>query len=204
MAHGPLGQRVKRGMDLVGAAAGLVLAAPFLALCAVAIMAQDGGPVLFAQERVGQGGRRFTLYKLRTMVLDAEALKPTLRARNEADEPAFKLREDPRVTRLGAWLRRSSLDELPQLWCVLRGEMSLVGPRPATPDEVEKWTANARRRLEVRPGLTGIWQVSGRSELDGETWLRMDLAYIDRASIALDLWLLLRTIPAVLSARGAW
>jgi len=204
VAHGPLGQRLKRAIDVVGALTGLVLTAPVLGACAVAITVQDRGPVLFAQTRIGQGGWPFTMYKLRSMVRDAEALKPTLQARNEADEPAFKMMQDPRVTRLGAWLRRTSLDELPQLWCVLRGDMSLVGPRPATPDEVARWSPEARRRLAVKPGLTGIWQVSGRSELDGRTWLAMDLDYVERASIGLDLWLILKTVPAVLSGRGAW
>lgn len=199
-----VGKRIKRAIDVGGSLVGLLATAPLLGALAVAIRLQDGGPVLFRQTRAGQGGQPFTMYKLRSMAVDAERLKPDLRALNEVDLPAFKMRRDPRVTRLGAWLRRTSLDELPQLINVLRGEMSLVGPRPASLDEVAQWDPRARRRLEVQPGLTCIWQVSGRSELDGDTWVTMDLDYIDRWSLTLDAWLLVRTVPAVLSGRGAW
>lgn len=193
----------KRVVDVVGAAGLLVLAAPLLAGLALAIRLTDGAPVLFVQDRVGRDGRRFRMAKLRTMVPGAEEALPALREANEVDGPAFKLRADPRVTRLGRWLRRSSLDELPQLWHVLTGEMSLVGPRPALPAEVgegEAW----RRRLAVRPGLTGLWQVSGRAALPWPRWLALDVAYLDGWTIGRDLVLLARTLPAVLSGRGAW
>jgi lipopolysaccharide/colanic/teichoic acid biosynthesis glycosyltransferase len=148
-------------------------------------------------------GRRFTLLKFRTMVADAEQLKPGIEHLNVMDGPAFKATEDPRVTAVGRFLRRSSLDELPQLLHVLSGEMALVGPRPPIPAEVERYAPWQRRRLAMKPGMTCLWQVSGRSELDFTTWMELDLAYIDNWSLWLDLRILLRTIPAVVSARGA-
>ena len=193
----------KRGLDLLGAVVLLVLVAPLLAALAVAIRVADGAPVLFVQDRVGRDGRRFRMAKLRTMTPGAEEHLEALRDANEVEGPAFKLRADPRVTRLGRWLRRSSLDELPQLWHVLTGEMSLVGPRPALPDEVgdgDAW----RRRLAVRPGLTGLWQVSGRAALPWVRWLALDVAYLDGWTLGRDLVILARTLPAVLSGRGAW
>ena len=192
----------KRALDLVGAAAGLALAAPLLAAIAV-LVAADGGPVLFAQERVGKGGRAFRMWKLRSMRPGAEAELAGLRDRNEVDGPAFKMRGDPRVTAIGRWLRRFSLDELPQLWNVIRGEMSLVGPRPSLPAEVDAWPGDARRRLSVPQGMTGLWQVSGRADLPFEQWVALDLEYVERWSPWLDLWLLARTVPAVLRGTGA-
>lgn len=194
----------KRALDVVGAAALMVATAPLLLALLALIRLVDGAPALFVQTRVGRHGRPFRMVKLRTMVPGAEERLPDLRARNEVDGPAFKLRADPRVTRLGRLLRRSSLDELPQLWHVLRGEMSLVGPRPALPEEVEGWPAEARRRLAVRPGLTGLWQVSGRAALPWDRWIATDLAWLSSWSLAGDLLLLARTVPAVLSGRGAW
>jgi lipopolysaccharide/colanic/teichoic acid biosynthesis glycosyltransferase len=192
----------KRALDLVGAATALAVVAPLLAVLAVAVAA-DGGPVLLAQERVGRGGRRFRMWKLRSMVPDAEALLPALLPRNEVAGPAFKLRDDPRVTRVGRVLRRFSLDELPQLWNVLRGEMSLVGPRPALPAEVAALTAAQRRRLTVPQGMTGLWQVSGRADLPWEQCVALDLAYVEGWSPWLDLWVLWRTLPAVVRGTGA-
>jgi lipopolysaccharide/colanic/teichoic acid biosynthesis glycosyltransferase len=194
---------VKRLLDGVGAFAGLVFALPALLLTAAAIRLDDGGPVLFRQVRMGRRGRPFVLWKLRTMRVGAEAELAALRPRNEANGPVFKLRDDPRVTRVGRWLRRMSIDELPQLVNVLRGDMSLVGPRPALPDEVARYEPSWRRRLSVRPGLTGPGQVAGRSDLEFRTSLALDLAYVDRGNLGSDLWLLLATIPAVLRARGA-
>lgn len=194
---------LKRTLDLGLGALLVVASLPVLAVAAVAIRLEDGGPVWFVQERVGLRGRRFRMVKLRTMTPDAEARRPDLERFNETGGPAFKMRRDPRVTRVGAWLRRLSIDELPQLWHVLRGEMSLVGPRPALPREVARYTRAQRRRLSMRPGLTCTWQVSGRSDLDFRRQMALDLAYVDRWSLALDLWLLLRTVPAVLSGRGA-
>jgi len=194
---------LKRVIDVIGATILLALGMPLLIAAAIAIAREDRGPVLFAQTRVGRGGRTFVLYKLRTMIVHAEARKAELLHRNEVRGPAFKIRRDPRVTRVGRFLRRASIDELPQLFNVLRGEMSLVGPRPALPCEVAAHDERARRRLLVKPGLTGLWQVSGRAALPFNDWLDLDLDYVARASVALDLWLLLRTVPAVLSGRGA-
>jgi len=197
-------EALKRAIDVVGAAVLALLTAPLIASAAIAIVACDGGPPWFRQIRVGQHGRRFVLYKLRTMGVDAERRKAALWPRNEVRGTAFKIRDDPRVTWVGRVLRRTSLDELPQLVNVLRGEMSLVGPRPSLPCEVAAHSARERGRLVVKPGLTGLWQVSGRAALPFERWLELDLEYVARRSVALDLWLLLRTVPAVLSGRGAW
>jgi len=184
----------KRAVDLVGALVLLPLTLPVLALAALAVLVTSGRPVLFAQERVGLGGRRFRMYKLRTMHAGAE---PSER------ELGVKDPDDPRVTAVGRFLRRSSIDELPQLFNVLRGDISLVGPRPPLPEEVERYDRWQRRRLSMRPGLTGLWQVSGRSELGFDECLRLDLLYIDNWSPWLDLKILVRTVPAVLSGRGA-
>ncbi len=194
---------LKRGIDLLGAAALLVVLSPLLLATAAAIRLTDGGPVLFRQERVGRYGRRFTMYKFRSMVPDAEQRQSALAHLNEMSGPAFKLAADPRITTVGRWLRRSSIDELPQLWNVLRGEMSLVGPRPPLPGEVARYLRWQRRRLSMKPGLTCIWQVSGRNHLDFDTWIRLDLEYIDNWSLGLDLKLLMRTIPVVLTGYGA-
>jgi len=195
---------VKRAIDLLGAGAGLLLLSPTLALIAVAIKLDDPtGPVLFAQERSGLGGRCFTMWKFRSMVPEAEDIQSDLLADNEMSGPVFKMKLDPRVTRVGSWLRRWSLDELPQLWNVLRGDMSLVGPRPPLPSEVARYQRWQLRRLTVPPGITCIWQVSGRNTIDFDTWMRLDLEYIDSWSLRLDIHLLLKTIPAVISGVGA-
>jgi lipopolysaccharide/colanic/teichoic acid biosynthesis glycosyltransferase len=193
----------KRCLDVVGATAALVLLSPVMLLIGLAIRLTSRGPALFAQRRAGLGGRPFIMYKFRTMVVDAEARKPHLRSLNEQDGPAFKLKDDPRITPLGRWLRRTSLDELPQLWNVLRGEMSLVGPRPLPCDESNACDAWHRRRLDVVPGLTCIWQVSGRCEVSFTEWMRMDMRYVHNQSLGQDLKLLLQTIPAVVARRGA-
>ncbi len=193
----------KRLVDIVGATVLLCLSAPILAGAAVAIRLGDGGPVLFQQTRMGKSGRPFVLYKLRTMGADAEDFRSALQPRNEADGPVFKLRDDPRVTKVGRWLRHSSIDELPQLVNVLRGEMSLVGPRPPLPEEVARYLRPWRRRLSMRPGITGPWQVAGRSDLDFATWMRLDLEYVDRWNLCTDAMLLVRTVPAVWRGAGA-
>ncbi|MCB9689706.1 MAG: exopolysaccharide biosynthesis polyprenyl glycosylphosphotransferase [Alphaproteobacteria bacterium] len=193
----------KRVLDLLGAVALLALSAPVLAVIAALIRWQDGGPILFVQERVGRYGRPFRMLKLRTMVPDAERRLPEVLAHNEIAGPAFKMRGDPRVTPVGRWLRRFSLDELPQLVNVLQGHMSLVGPRPPLPVEVAGWERWQWRRLSVRPGMTGLWQVSGRADLPWDVWIRLDLDYVDRWSLWLDLALLARTIPVVLAGTGA-
>jgi exopolysaccharide biosynthesis polyprenyl glycosylphosphotransferase len=188
---------VKRGLDLAAAIALLPLTAPLMLVIALLIKAGTPGPVLFRQERVGMNGRRFTLLKFRSMVADAEQLRPAIAERNEMDGPVFKMRHDPRMTRIGRILRRLSLDELPQLWNVLRGDMSIVGPRPPLPEEVRHYQSWQRRRLSVRPGLTCLWQVSGRNDLSFDRWMKLDLEYIDNWSWWLDLKILARTLPAM-------
>jgi len=193
----------KRAFDVVVSGAMLLLLAPMLALAALAIRLESPGPVFFRQRRVGLNGREFTLFKFRSMQRDAEALLGALRARNEMSGPVFKMRSDPRVTRVGAFIRRTSLDELPQLWNVLRGEMSIVGPRPPLPAEVRQYKRWQRRRLSMKPGITCTWQVSGRNNIDFDRWMELDLEYIDRWSLWNDVQICMRTIPAVLSSRGA-
>jgi exopolysaccharide biosynthesis polyprenyl glycosylphosphotransferase len=193
----------KRAFDLTLATVGLALTLPLWLVITLGIRLSSPGPVLFRQERVGRGGRTFTLLKFRTMVMDAERLLEELRSRNEADGPLFKLRQDPRVTPIGRWLRRWSLDELPQLFNVLKGDMSMVGPRPPLRAEVDAYEEWQLDRLEVAPGLTGLWQVSGRTELTFDEYVRLDLYYIENWSLAYDLFLVGKTIPIVLTGRGA-
>jgi len=170
---------------------------------AALIKGTSRGTVLFRQTRVGLNGRKFTLFKFRSMYHDAEARKAALEDRNEMSGPVFKIRYDPRITPVGKWIRRFSIDELPQLWNVLRGDMSLVGPRPPIPEEVRKYERWQRRRLSMKPGITCLWQVSVRNGIDFEDWMKLDLAYIDTWSLRLDALILLRTVPVVLTARGA-
>jgi exopolysaccharide biosynthesis polyprenyl glycosylphosphotransferase len=202
----PAGWRsvAKRAFDIVLALAGLVLVAPFATVVALAIKIDSRGPVLFKQKRVGQHGSTFRVWKFRTMVTDAERLVIDLRDRNEAEGPLFKMKDDPRVTRVGRILRKTSLDELPQLVNVLRGEMSLVGPRPALHDELAFWDRELHARLQVKPGITGMWQVSGRSDSSFEDYSRLDLYYVDNWSLATDVTILAKTVPAVLFGRGAY
>ncbi len=195
-------QTLKRCFDVTLASLMLVLLTPLLAACAVAVRLSGPGPVLFRQRRVGQDGREFTLHKFRSMVPDAQQRLATLHATNEADGLLFKLRHDPRVTRIGRVLRAWSLDELPQLFDVLRGAMSLVGPRPPLPSEVAQYDAWLRNRLRVKPGLTGLWQVSGRHQLSFEDYVRFDLFYVENWSLPMDLFIVLRTVPAVLRRSG--
>ena len=194
---------LKRVMDATVAALGLLLCAPLLLLIALLVKLGDGGPVLFVQQRAGLHGRPFPMLKFRTMVPDAEARLATLAHQNEMSGPVFKMARDPRVTGVGRWLRRTSLDELPQLYNVLVGQMSLVGPRPPLPAEVRRYARWQLRRLSVRPGITCIWQVSGRSNIDFDRWMALDLQYIDSWSLWLDLRILLQTVPAVLRGTGA-
>jgi exopolysaccharide biosynthesis polyprenyl glycosylphosphotransferase len=191
-------------VDRVVAAAALVVLAPALLLVAAAIVLDDRGPVFFRQERVGRDGSRFSMVKFRSMVVDAEARRAHLVAVDEGSGPLFKMRRDPRVTRVGALLRRTSLDELPQLFNVVAGSMSLVGPRPPLPAEVAQYADDARRRLLVRPGMTGLWQVSGRSDLSWEETVRLDLRYVENWSPGLDIHILARTVAAVVTGRGAY
>jgi lipopolysaccharide/colanic/teichoic acid biosynthesis glycosyltransferase len=176
----------------------LVLLAPLLLLIAVAVKLDSGRPIFFSQTRRGQGGKPFLIHKFRTMVVDAESQKQELLSRNEQDGPAFKIKEDPRMTRVGRWLRATSLDELPQLWNVVKGDMSLVGPRPLPVDESDACCGWHRRRFDVIPGITCTWQVKGRSKVTFSEWMRMDAAYVRSLSLWTDLKLLLLTVPAVL------
>jgi exopolysaccharide biosynthesis polyprenyl glycosylphosphotransferase len=195
---------VKRCLDLSLGSLALVMVAPVLAAAAIAIKLTSSGPVLFPQERYGLNKRRFRMYKLRTMIADAEAQQESLEEQNEARGPVFKIRDDPRVTPVGRVLRRLSIDELPQLVNVIRGEMSLVGPRPLPLRDVSRFSEPAlMRRFSVVPGITGLWQVSGRSNLGFEDWVRLDLRYIDEWSWSLEVQVLLRTVPAVLRGEGA-
>ena len=195
---------VKGLFDRVSAAAALVVFAPLLAAIALAIRLGDAGPAIFRQTRVGKDGDLFMVCKFRTMVVDAEQRKVALLARNDGDGVLFKMRNDPRITPVGAWLRKYSLDELPQLWNVLKGDMSLVGPRPALPAEADQYGNYMRRRLVVKPGITGLWQVSGRSDLPWDEAVRLDVRYVENWSLALDLQILWKTWAAVFNGSGAY
>jgi exopolysaccharide biosynthesis polyprenyl glycosylphosphotransferase len=193
---------IKRLIDIVGAAVGLIVLSPVMLGAALSIRLRDGSPVLFRQTRVGLHGRRFTIIKFRTMAPDAEERLPEVAHLNERSGAAFKATDDPRLSRTGGFLRRTSIDELPQFWNVLRGEMSLVGPRPPLPSEVVEYDIWHRRRLSMKPGITGLWQVEIRNEASFDRWVELDLSYIDRWTLWLDLRILLRTMPSVLMARG--
>jgi exopolysaccharide biosynthesis polyprenyl glycosylphosphotransferase len=193
----------KRVFDVSIASILLVITSPVLLAAMVAIRIDSRGPIFFRQTRVGKNGEHFTVIKLRTMVVDAEARKASLQELNEADGALFKMKNDPRVTRVGRLLRKLSIDELPQLWCVLEGTMSMVGPRPALPDEVAQWDAEVVERLRVLPGLTGMWQVSGRSDSSFETYKRLDMYYVDNWSLRHDAVICAKTVRVVVSGRGA-
>jgi exopolysaccharide biosynthesis polyprenyl glycosylphosphotransferase len=193
----------KRTFDIVSSAVVLIVFSPVMTVIAVAVKATSPGPILFRQERVGYRGRPFTVLKFRTMVADAEERLPELLDLNEATGPLFKMAHDPRVTKFGRFLRKTSLDELPQLVNVLRGDMTVVGPRPPLPREVAQYEEWQMARLEVRPGVTGLWQVSGRSELPFEDYVRLDLFYIENWSLAFDLFIIAKTLPTIISRRGA-
>lgn len=193
----------KRAMDFGGALAGLIAFAPVMIAIAIAIKATSKGPVFFKQKRGGMGGKTFYLYKFRSMTTDAEARKADLLKFNERSGVAFKMKNDPRVTRIGKFIRKTSLDELPQLFNVLLGDMSIVGPRPLPVNEEDGYSVWHWRRLDVKPGLTCIWQVTSRHDRDFDRWVRLDLEYIRKLSFWLDVSLILRTIPAVLLQRGA-
>jgi len=195
---------LKRLFDLLVGGSMLLLSAPVWGAFFVAIRLDSPGPVFFKQTRVGRRGKLFLLYKFRTMYVDAERRKAELSAKNETGGVIFKMKDDPRITRVGKLLRRSSLDELPQLLNVLKGDMSVVGPRPPVPAEVVQYTPAERRRLDAEPGLTCIWQVSGRSNTPFEGQVRLDVQYIETRSFWRDVWILLKTVPAVLLGRGAY
>jgi exopolysaccharide biosynthesis polyprenyl glycosylphosphotransferase len=198
------GRVMKRCLDVLVGSVTLLVGLPILAILAILIKLDSAGPILIRQERVGRNGRHFYCWKLRTMHVGADSLLAVLQTDNEANGPIFKMRKDPRVTRVGRYLRRLSLDELPQAWNVVCGEMSLVGPRPPLPHEVTRYEPWQLRRLETTPGITGLWQVSGRSDLAFDEMVMMDITYIDTWSLGLDLKILFRTVSAVLAARGAY
>jgi exopolysaccharide biosynthesis polyprenyl glycosylphosphotransferase len=200
--EGRFGLLMKRTIDRIGSLVGIILASPIMLACAIAISLESRGPILFKQVRSGRNGRPFYLYKFRTMCLGAEQKKSQLLKHNEMSGPVFKMKRDPRITPIGAFLRKYSLDELPQFFNVLRGEMSLVGPRPPLPKEVARYDTWQRRRLSVKPGLTCLWQVNGRNAVDFEDWMKLDLQYIDNWSLWLDLRIMAKTIPTVLRGTG--
>lgn len=201
---GPIWAFVKRAMDLTGAMVGLVLASPIMLVTAIAVKRCDGGPVIFAQERVGKNGVHFKMYKFRSMYMDAEGRLAGLQKYNQVDGPAFKMENDPRVTPVGSFIRKTSIDELPQLWNVLKGEMSIVGPRPPIPREVAQYTDWDWGRLAVKPGLTCYWQVSGRSDVGFEDWMRLDLKYVEEQGFLTDMKILFKTVGVVLRGDGAY
>lgn len=195
---------LKRALDILGSLAAISILGPFLLLIGLLVCLEDGGPAIFAQTRVGKHGREFKMYKFRSMRTDAEAQLKELLAKNQhAEGVTFKLKNDPRLTRLGKWLRKFSADELPQFFNVLKGDMSLVGPRPPVPREVACYSLADRRRLAIKPGITCIWQISGRSEIDFSGQVKLDVKYIENWTIATDLKILALTVPAVLFGKGA-
>jgi exopolysaccharide biosynthesis polyprenyl glycosylphosphotransferase len=197
-------RNLKYTLDLVLVCLALILVLPIMIIVAIAIKLDSPGPLLFRQTRLGKWGKPFTCYKFRSMYVDAEQRLAELRAFNEADGPVFKMKNDPRITRVGHIIRRTSIDELPQLFNVLRGDMSLVGPRPPLPHEVAQYTYTQLGRLHTIPGVTGLQQVSGRSNIDFERWVELDLQYINEQSLLKDIEILLKTIPAVLLSKGAY
>lgn len=204
-AHRPGGEVLaKRLVDLILGGAILIAALPIMLALVVAIKANAAGPIFFVQRRVGQGGKIFKLYKFRSMITDADAIKSSLQLFNEKDGPIFKMKSDPRITSVGKFMRRHSLDELPQLFNVIAGDMSLVGPRPPLPEEVLNYESWHLRRLAVKPGLTCTWQISGRSHLTFDEWMKLDIAYIEHWSLGLDLTLIWKTIRVVINADGAY
>ena len=183
----------KRAIDIVGSIVGLVLLSPILLIVAIAIKLESKGSIIFSQKRIGLKGKEFKMYKLRSMVEDAEKLKKDLMKSNEMSGPMFKMKDDPRVTRVGKFIRKTSIDELPQLVNVLKGDMSLVGPRPSLPKEVKKFKPWMKKRLEVKPGLTCFWQVSGRNNIDFEDWMKLDIKYVEERSFLVDIKLIFKT-----------
>ncbi len=201
----PFAYRVtKRVFDLVVGGGILLLLVPVIPLVALMIRLDSKGAVFYRQDRVGKGGRVFQFYKFRSMRADSDRLRAGLESRNEAAGPVFKMKNDPRITAVGQFLRRSSLDEIPQIFNVLKGDMSIVGPRPALPGEVAKYETWHRRRLDVKPGITCLWQVAGRNQVSFEEWMRLDIEYMSRRSLRTDVTIFVKTIPAVIARRGAY
>jgi len=193
----------KRAMDISCAAAGIIVLSPIFIITSILIRLDSRGPIFFSQERVGKNRKIFKMYKFRSMVVNAEELKKRLMKENEMSGPMFKMKEDPRITGIGKFIRRTSLDELPQLFNVLKGEMSLVGPRPSLPSEVEKFDKWMLKRLEVKPGLTCYWQVMGRNNIDFEEWMELDVKYVEERSLLLDMKLIFKTINVLFGDENA-
>jgi len=194
---------IKRIIDIIGALCGVLLLSPLMIVTSIWIKLDSKGPVFFAQNRVGQGGMGFKMYKFRSMCTDAEGLLDNLREKNEMSGPMFKIKEDPRVTKIGKFIRKTSIDELPQLFNVLNGEMSLVGPRPSLPKEVAQFTSFQKQRLIAKPGLTCYWQVKGRSDVSFEEWMEMDIEYIRRRNTWVDVKLIFKTVGVLFGDEGA-
>lgn len=184
---------LKRTIDIIGSLCGLILLSPLLIVVGMLIKLDSKGPIIFAQKRVGLNGREFKMYKFRSMVVNAEELKDKLKENNEMSGPMFKMKDDPRITKIGKFIRKTSIDELPQLFNVLKGDMSLVGPRPSLPKEVKEFEPWMLKRLEVRPGLTCFWQVMGRNSIDFEDWMKLDIRYVNERSLWLDIKLIFKT-----------
>ena len=193
----------KRTIDIIGARLGLILLSPIIAVVACAVKVTSKGPIFFSQKRVGKNGELFEMYKFRSMVVNAEELKGNLEDQNEMSGPMFKIKDDPRVTKVGKFIRKTSIDELPQLWNVLKGDMSLVGPRPSLPKEVEQFDNWMFKRLSVRPGLTCYWQVSGRNNIDFEDWMKLDCRYVDERNLWIDIKLIFKTVFVLFGDKNA-
>lgn len=194
---------IKRLIDVVGSFLGVLVLSPLFIIIAIIIKTTSKGPVFFSQKRVGKNGKEFEMYKFRSMVVNAEELKEKLVAQNEMSGPMFKMKYDPRVTKVGKFIRKTSIDELPQLWNVLKGDMSLVGPRPSLPNEVAQFEDWMHRRLEVKPGLTCYWQVSGRNNIDFEDWMKLDIKYVDERSTWIDIKLIFKTVGVLFGDKNA-
>lgn len=201
-----LARALKRALDIFGALAALVGFAPIFAITSILIKLEDRGPIFFCQNRVGAGGRLFGMWKFRSMIVNADSIKDQLLLANQHGQAGvtFKMKDDPRITKVGKWIRKLSIDEFPQFYNVLRGDMSLVGPRPPLPREVAEYKASHLRRLRVKPGITCLWQIGGRSEIDFEGQVRLDLQYIRSSSVLFDIRILLKTLPAVIFGKGAY
>jgi len=193
----------KRAIDIIGAGSGLLLLSPVIVIVACAIKFTSKGPIFFSQKRVGKNGELFDMYKFRSMVVNAEELKEKLAHQNEMSGPMFKMKDDPRVTKVGKFIRKTSLDELPQLWNVLKGDMSLVGPRPSLPKEVKQFEKWMFRRLTVKPGLTCYWQVSGRNNIDFEDWMKLDISYVEDRNLWIDIKLIFKTVLVLFGDKNA-
>ena len=193
----------KRAIDIIGAGSGLLLLSPVIVIVACAIKFTTKGPIFFSQKRVGKNGELFDMYKFRSMVVNAEELKEKLAHQNEMSGPMFKMKDDPRVTKVGKFIRKTSLDEIPQLWNVLKGDMSLVGPRPSLPKEVAQFEKWMYKRLSVKPGLTCFWQVSGRNNIDFEDWMKLDIKYVDERNIWIDIKLIFKTVLVLFGDKNA-